>query len=182
MAPPNQWRNYRGACDMPPHIGQVPPRCSPHMEIVFLKNMYSKPLSVPSLEITCPPGCPPNSRCLVTPLPLILPKVQLQSLKNQFSIKVDGVEIKSIEHVRNLGIIFDKGMTMEKQIKKMCQNAYFNIRNLLKLRKNRILSECCLQAKHLPPSPHFRPSVAPPPLDGAPKMGNLSLIDLLKVL
>ena len=70
-----------------------------------------------------------------TELLLIGAPKQLQKL-HVSSIKVDDVEINSIDHVRNLGIFFDKGMTMEKQINKMCQNTYFNIRNLSKLRKN----------------------------------------------
>ena len=49
---------------------------------------------------------------------------------------VEDVEIHAVDHVRNLGVIFDKGMTMEKQVNKMCQNAYLNIRNLSKLRKS----------------------------------------------
>ena len=40
-----------------------------------------------------------------------------------------------MDHVRNLGVIFDNGMTMEKQVNKMCQNDYLNIQNLSKLRK-----------------------------------------------
>jgi hypothetical protein len=44
--------------------------------------------------------------------------------------------ISPVSDVRNLGVIFDQNMTMEKQINKMCRNAYFNIKNISKLRKN----------------------------------------------
>jgi hypothetical protein len=50
------------------------------------------------------------------------------------SINVDNMEIKALSNVRNLGVIFDKHMSMEKHINKMCQNAYFNIRNISKIR------------------------------------------------
>ena len=48
----------------PPHSGQVPP----HMEIVILKKTYCELLPVPPQKIACPPGAPPISGCLVTPL------------------------------------------------------------------------------------------------------------------
>ena len=69
-----------------------------------------------------------------TELLLIGSSQQLKKL-HVSSIKVENVEINAMDHVRNLGVIFDKGMTMEKQVNKMCKNAYFNIRNLSKIRK-----------------------------------------------
>ena len=35
------------------------------------------------------------------------------------SIKVENVEIKAVDHVRNLGVIFDKRLIMDKQVNKM---------------------------------------------------------------
>ena len=70
-----------------------------------------------------------------TELLLIGSSQQLKKL-HVSSIKVENVEINAMDHVRNLGVIFDKGMTMEKQVNKMCQNAYFNMRNLSKLRRS----------------------------------------------
>ena len=43
---------------------------------------------------------------------------QLQKLYVS-SIKVENIEINAMDHVRNLGVIFDKGMTMEKQVIKI---------------------------------------------------------------
>ena len=45
------------------------------------------------------------------------------------------MKIKTLDHVRKLGILFDKNMTMAKQFNKMCKIAYFNMRNLSKIRK-----------------------------------------------
>ena len=50
------------------------------------------------------------------------------------SIKVDDIEIKGVDHVRNLGVIFDNRMSMEKHVNKMCRNAYFNLKNLSRIR------------------------------------------------
>ena len=69
-----------------------------------------------------------------TELLLIGAPQQLKKLKIS-SIKIENVEIKTLDHVRNLGVLFDKNMTMEKHVNKMCKNAYFNIRNLSKIRK-----------------------------------------------
>ena len=38
-------------------------------------------------------------------------------------------------NVRNLGIYLDSSMSIENQIKKVCQSAYFQIRNLSSIRK-----------------------------------------------
>ena len=47
---------------------------------------------------------------------------------------VDNFEIKTAENVRNLGAVFDKEMKMENHIKKMCKSAFFNLRNISKIR------------------------------------------------
>ena len=70
-----------------------------------------------------------------TELLLIGAPQQLKKLQVS-SIKIENVEIKTLDHVRNLGVIFDKSMTMENQVKKMCKNTYFNIRNFSKIRKS----------------------------------------------
>ena len=54
---------------------------------------------------------------------------------NATSICIDNVDIKALDQAKNLGVIFDKNMDTEKQINKMCKNAYFNIRNISKLTK-----------------------------------------------
>ena len=60
---------------------------------------------------------------------------QLKKLKIN-SIKVDNTEIRAVDDVRNLGVIFDKEMTMEKHVNKMCRSAYFNLRNVSKIRQS----------------------------------------------
>lgn len=67
---------------------------------------------------------------------LLVGTAQQMNNLNISSIKVDGVTINPVTDVRNLGVIFDKHMSMEKQISKMCRNAYFNIRNISKIKNN----------------------------------------------
>ena len=63
------------------------------------------------------------------------PKGKLRNL-NIDSITVDNVDIKAADHVKNLGVMLDKHMTMDKQVSKMCQAAYFNIRNIGHIRSS----------------------------------------------
>ena len=60
---------------------------------------------------------------------------QLKKLKIN-SIKVDNTVIKTADNVKNLGVIFDKEMTMEKHVNKMCKSVYFNLRNVSKIRNS----------------------------------------------
>ena len=71
-----------------------------------------------------------KTELLIIGTPSNLKKLQLSALK------VDNVEIKTANHVRNLGVIFNKGMTMENQVNKMCRNVYLNLRNISKVRKS----------------------------------------------
>jgi hypothetical protein len=52
------------------------------------------------------------------------------------SINVNNMEIKTAEKVKNLGVIFDKNMSMEAQVKNMCKKAFYNIRNIAHIRKS----------------------------------------------
>ena len=70
-----------------------------------------------------------------TELIIIGSREQLKKL-HVSSIKVDNANISSGQTVRNLGIIFDNEMKMEKHINKMCQSLYYNIRNLSLIRKS----------------------------------------------
>ena len=63
------------------------------------------------------------------------PKDKLKTLEIN-SLKVEDVNISFSDKVRNLGVLFDKHMTMEKQVNKMCQTAYFNIRNISRIRNS----------------------------------------------
>ena len=68
---------------------------------------------------------------------LILIGTNHQLNKLQFSsINVENTEIKAASHVRNLGVLFDKNMNMENQVNRMCRNAYFNLRNISKIRNS----------------------------------------------
>ena len=51
-------------------------------------------------------------------------------------VEIGDTRIIYADNVKNLGAIFDKHMTMEKQVNKMCKAAYFNIRNIAKIRKS----------------------------------------------
>jgi hypothetical protein len=59
----------------------------------------------------------------------------LNSLKLE-SIKVEDAVIRVADNVKNLGVFFDKYMTMEKQISNMCRKVYHNIKNISKIRKS----------------------------------------------
>lgn len=59
---------------------------------------------------------------------------QLRKLKSN-SITVNHMKITAVRHARNLGVIFDEHMKMEKQVNNMCSKAYFNIKNIGKIRK-----------------------------------------------
>ena len=47
-----------------------------------------------------------------------------------------GVTIKAVSKVRNLGVIFDKNMTMEPQVNKICKSGYYHLRNISSIRNN----------------------------------------------
>ena len=50
------------------------------------------------------------------------------------SIVVGGVEIKAMNQVKNLGVIFDKNMTMGPQVRKICKTGYFHLKNISNIR------------------------------------------------
>ena len=50
-------------------------------------------------------------------------------------IKINDVLIKSSHSVRNLGVVFDRNMSMSDQVKKVCQSSYYHIRNISSIRK-----------------------------------------------
>ena len=70
-----------------------------------------------------------------TELLIIGTRQQLAKLKFN-SITVDGTTINKAEYARNLGIIFDENLTMERHIKKMCKTGYFHLRNIATIRKS----------------------------------------------
>ena len=52
------------------------------------------------------------------------------------SIEVGGITIKAVDHVRNLGVIFDQHMSMGHQVRKICKTGYFHLRNISSVRNN----------------------------------------------
>jgi hypothetical protein len=84
---------------------------------------------------------------------LIGNKHNLQKVRAK-SIVVDNIEIKSVDKVKNLGVISDKTMNMEPQVKNMCKKAYFNIRNIAHIRKS-LSKEDTKTAVHALVTPHF---------------------------
>ena len=52
------------------------------------------------------------------------------------SITINNVNIKAADHAKNLGIIIDKNMGMDKQVNNMCRNAYYNMKNVSKIRNS----------------------------------------------
>ena len=58
------------------------------------------------------------------------------------SINIDNTVINSAEHVRNLGVIFDAKMTMQKQVNRMCRNVYLNLKNISNIRNSLDIQKC----------------------------------------
>jgi hypothetical protein len=52
------------------------------------------------------------------------------------SIRINNSNIKVSNSVKNLGVMFDRSMSMEKQVNSMCKKAYYNISNISKIRKS----------------------------------------------
>ena len=55
--------------------------------------------------------------------------------KLDVAINIGDLEVKSSDHVRNLGVIFDKAINLEKHINTVCRNANHQIRNIGLIRK-----------------------------------------------
>ena len=43
---------------------------------------------------------------------------------------VGDTDITSVSSVKNLGVMFDSAMNMEKHVKNICRSAYFQLRNI----------------------------------------------------
>ena len=52
------------------------------------------------------------------------------------SLHIGDTSISHKDTVRNLGVMFDNTMSMENQVKKICQSGYFHIRNINSIRKH----------------------------------------------
>ncbi len=58
------------------------------------------------------------------------------------SVNVCGQVVNNRDHVRNLGVILDKTLTMAKQAKQICKNAYFHLHCIRKIRPYLTLDTC----------------------------------------
>ena len=67
---------------------------------------------------------------------LIIGTHQQLAKLNFDNIEVGETTIHKVDHARNLGVIFDENLTMEKQVKKMCKTGYFHLKNISCVRKN----------------------------------------------
>lgn len=54
---------------------------------------------------------------------------------NSVVVRVGDTEIASVSSVKNLGVIFDSAMNMEKHVKNVCRSAYFQLRNIGHIRR-----------------------------------------------
>ena len=66
---------------------------------------------------------------------LISSPQQLSKVKIN-SIQVQDATIKSTDKVKNLGVMFDKSMTMESHVDYMCYKAFLNGTNISMIRKS----------------------------------------------
>ena len=69
-----------------------------------------------------------------TELLIVLSESAQNKIQNTH-IQIGSSTISASNNVRNLGIYLDSNMSMENHIKKVCQSAYFQIRNLSSIRK-----------------------------------------------
>ena len=51
------------------------------------------------------------------------------------SVKIGEIEIHPTKSARNLGVIFDNGLSLEEHIDKVCKTCYLNIRNIYQVRR-----------------------------------------------
>ena len=60
---------------------------------------------------------------------------QIKKIEKNF-IQVHNVKINAADKVKNLGVLFDKTMTMESQVNFMCKKVFLNLKNISMIRKS----------------------------------------------
>ena len=55
--------------------------------------------------------------------------------RENFSLTVDGSVVNAVSQVKNLGVIYDPAMTMERHINNICRSAYAELRNIGRIRR-----------------------------------------------
>ena len=62
-------------------------------------------------------------------------KFHQQKVSEHTAIQVDSASIAASSYARNLGVMFDSSLSMEKQVNKICQSVFYHIRNVNSIRK-----------------------------------------------
>ena len=61
-------------------------------------------------------------------------KFHQQKDTDHTEIRMDSASIVASSFARNLGVMFDNSLSMEKQVKKICQSVFYHIRNVNSIR------------------------------------------------
>ena len=78
---------------------------------------------------------------------LVLTSSFLKQHFNDLNISVGNSRIAPSISVRNLGVIFDNHMSLDKQINSICKSAFFHLRNIGSIR-NMLTDDACSQLIH----------------------------------
>ena len=78
---------------------------------------------------------------------LVLTSSFLKQHFNDLNISVGNSRIASSISARNLGVIFDNHMSLDKQINSICKSAFFHLRNIGSIR-NMLTDDACSQLIH----------------------------------
>ena len=62
-------------------------------------------------------------------------KQQLSKV-NISSVNVGGIEVKCVDHVRDLGVLMENNLSFDRHIRKKCQTSHIHLRNLKRIRKH----------------------------------------------
>ena len=55
------------------------------------------------------------------------------------SVNVGGIDVKCVDHVRDLGVLMENNLSFDRHIRKKCQIAHIQLRNLKEIRLNTFL-------------------------------------------
>ena len=78
---------------------------------------------------------------------LVLTSSFLKQHFNDLNISVGNSRIAPSISARNLGVIFDNHMSLDKQINSICKSAFFHLRNIGSIR-NMLTDDACSQLIH----------------------------------
>jgi len=66
---------------------------------------------------------------------LVITSKHLKENVGTHNMKVGNATVNPLKEAKNLGIIFEDNMCMDAHVKKICQSAYFHLRNISTIRK-----------------------------------------------